>query len=384
MTRRPLAGWLIGALLLGWASPVGACSLCGGNLKQTPTLREEAGRPEAQLIFAGTAVESKTEPGGLGKTTFRVDEVLRPHPILGKKKTIVVPRYIPIADPKKPPHYLLICDVFNNRLDPYRGVAMKTDALPGYLRKGMALDEKDVAGKLAYYFGYLEHPDPEIAQDAFVEFAKATDKDIGQAAARFSPQKLRLWLTRPKTPAARLSVYAVLLGACGNADDARLLRSKIDAPAERYRNAIDGLLTGYINLRPREGWKLAIDILGDPRQPLQVRLAVEKALNFYQNWQPRKSRPHLLKAASVMLSQGDLGDLAIEDLRRWEVWELTDAIVALYGKGKYTSAVKKRAILRYALTCKPTAASTAFLADRRRAEPETVKDIEEFLKFEKP
>jgi hypothetical protein len=43
----------------------------------------------------------------------------------------------------------------------------------------------------------------------------------------------------------------------------------------------------------------------------------------------------------------------------------------------------KRTILRYALCCKEDATARAFVDERRRAEPDLVKEVEETLQFEK-
>jgi len=79
--------------------------------------------------------------------------------------------------------------------------------------------------------------DPEIARDAFLEFAKATDQDIAQVARKLDAEKLRGWLKEKRTPSERLSVYALLLGACGTNADARFLQSLLDDTSERTINA---------------------------------------------------------------------------------------------------------------------------------------------------
>ena len=83
------------------------------------------------------------------------------------------------------------------------------------------------------------------------------------------------------TPTDRLGLYAFLLGACGGADDAALLRSLLQNPSERVLPAFDGLLGGYIHLRPQEGWDLALETLRDEKQPFPVRFAALRMLRFY-------------------------------------------------------------------------------------------------------
>src|SRR5262249_47806965 len=121
----------------------------------------------------------------------------------------------------------------------------------------------------------------------------------------------------------------------------------------------------------------------DARRPLLLRLAVLRTIRFFHGAQPKESRPHIVKAMKTLLDQGDLADLAIEDLRRFEVWDLNADVLGLYGKKGYDSPLLRHAIIPYALCCKPTAAAATFLKARRDAEPDLVKEVEEGLKFEK-
>jgi hypothetical protein len=81
----------------------------------------------------------------------------------------------------------------------------------------------------------------------------------------------------------------------------------------------------------------------------------------------------------AVLAQGDLADLAISDLTRWESWDLTPDVLTLYGKKGYDAPIVRRAILRYALTC-PKAEAATFIADRRKLEPDLVGEVEDGLR----
>jgi hypothetical protein len=216
-----------------------------------------------------------------------------------------------------------------------------------------------------------------------VEFAKANDKEIGQVAGKLSAAKLRGWLQSDKTPANRLSLYAFLLGACGGDQDAALFRSLLQEPDDRTTSAFDGILGGYVQLRPREGWDLALTLLRDEKKPFPVRYAVIRTLRFYHGWKPDETRARVLQGLGVALPAGDLADLAVEDLRRWQTWDLTKDVLALYARPSHSAPIMRRAILRYALTC-PRPEAATFVAERRREDPALVKDVEETLQFEKP
>ena len=193
--------------------PAPACSLCGGALQYSPTLRQEAAQPTARMILFGP-IEN---PRGTTTTELTIETVLRSDPVIAGKKQLDLRRYQPISDPKDPPRYLIFCDVNkDSSIDPYRGVPIRSADGLEYVKKALALDPKDAGGNLDFYFRYLENPDKEIAFDAFLEFVRANDQQIGQASSKLSPDRLRGWLKDPQTPPERLSLYAFLLGGCGN------------------------------------------------------------------------------------------------------------------------------------------------------------------------
>jgi hypothetical protein len=353
------------------ASHAAACSICGLNLTQAPTLRQEAAASTARIILLGVPEER----------TLHITEVLRKDDALGDSKTIELPRVMYNKEKLK---YLVYCDVFKNKLDPFRGVELKTAAGIEYARKVVAMDPRETTANLQFFFSYLDHPDPELNRDAFMEFLKSSDQNLAKVAPKLSPEKLRDWLERPGTPAERLSMFALLLGAAGRVEDAPFLEKQLAQAdtSERMANAYDGLLAGYMHLRPREGWRIAVDALRDSKKPLPLRLGVVRTLRYWHGAQPRESREELVRCFGVMLSQPDLADLAIEDMRKWRMLDMTRDILGLYTKKGYDSPLMQQAILRYAITCDDPACRS-FLEERRRAEPDNVRDVEEGLRLEK-
>jgi hypothetical protein len=348
---------------------------------QTLTFRQEAAQASARIIFYGTV--EKTELKGTGGVSqIRIEAVLRNDPFLGGRKVIEVPRYLPILDPKDLPRYLVFCDIFKDQLDPYRGVPVKSAAVAEYLKGALALDPKDRTRTLLYYFNYLEDPDKKIAEDAFLEFAKANDQEIGQVGPKLSAAKLRGWIKDPQLPAQRLGLYSYLLGACGGPEDAILLRTFLQKPTENTLIAYDGMLSGYIHLRPQEGWDLAFNLLRDSQQPFRLREAALRTLRFYHGSKPDDTRIQVLRGLAALLPQGDIADLAIGDLIRWQMWDLTNDVLALYGKKSHDAPLMRRTILRYALSC-PKPEASRFLTERRKQDPEAVRDVEESLQYDK-
>jgi hypothetical protein len=320
--------------------------------------------------------------GDSGTTDLHIVSVVKSDPFLGDKKVVELPRYVPVTDAKDPPKFLVFCDVTSGKLDPYRGVSLKSAAVVNYLKGALALDPKDRARSLAYYFRYLDDADAIVANDAYLEFAKATDQEIGLVARKLSPDKLRRLIEDPALPPERLGLYAFLMGACGGDKEADLLRSLIQNLSDRTRPALDGLLGGYIQVRPREGWELALSILHDTKRSFVERYAVLRTLSFYYNWKPDDSRRQVLRGLGIALAQGDIADVAIEDLRRWKLWDLTNDVLAQFGKESHAAPIVRRGIVRYAVSC-PRNEAIRFVDELRKKDPELVKDVEESLQFEK-
>ncbi len=390
MRRWTLVGLLI---LTALPCPARSCTLCLANLRQMPTLRLEANQSYAQIVMYGRILDSALDGRVLGKGTskFRIDAIFKKNPKLPKAfqfkvgDVVALNRYIPVANKKDPPHYLVFCDVLENSLDPYRGTPVVSEKAAEYLQRVLSFKKNERFKMLRFFFDRLESDDPQLAQDAFLEFAKASDAEVGLIATKLNEEdkgKLRTWLTDEKTPPERIGLYCFLLGATGGVKDAKFLRSMLDKPDERARKAFDGILSGYIQMRPDEGWKLVHQSLGSGKVSLPLRLAIHRVLKFYHGWQPKKSKPKVLQALKLMITQGELADLAIEDLRQWEWWELTDEVLKRFGSKGFDAPIIKRAIIRYALTC-DNSTSQQFIKSLSASEREIVAEVKEGLQFEK-
>lgn len=375
-------------LALGFAAfcwllpcPAPACSLCNGYaLKQKP-LREHWER--AKIVVYGTLSNPRflNSQAGIGVTDVNILQVLKFDPILGNAKTVELSRYMPVLDPKKPPRQLIFCDVIKDKIEPYFGKEVRSPALLDYFKGIQALQGKDRMETLKFFFQYLDHEDPALADDAVLEFLRSTDAEVGQVAKHLPVNKLRRWLQDPDTLSDRLSLYAFLLSAAGDSADARLLRTLIAQPDKRIRTALDGLLAGYIQLNPRDGWDLAIRMVQDPRTPLLERFAILRTFRFYYGWKPAESKAQVLRGLGGLI-ESSLIDVAVEDFRRWQMWDLTANVLAQFGKPGNDSQIVRRTIVRYALCC-PLPECRAFLDRVRRSDGEMVREIEEGLELER-
>jgi hypothetical protein len=215
-----------------------------------------------------------------------------------------------------------------------------------------------------------------------LEFAKASDAELLKAKAVLDPAKLRKWLADPNTPADRLGVYGLLLGACGGPDDAKTLARLVGEPSplpERVASNLGGLLAGYLMLDPKAGWTAVEAALTDPARPFHERLAAIGTVRFIQATRP-DAKPAVLGCYRATIRHGDLADLAIDDLRRWGWWGLTADVLAKFDATPSPPPVLRRGVLRYALGC-PNAEAKQFLEVARTREPKLVADVEESVRL---
>jgi hypothetical protein len=297
-------------------------------------------------------------------------------------KVITLNHYIPVPNPKNPSKLVLFLDVNKGIIDPFRGVEpTNVRKLVAYLQGASALKDAPVGDRLHYYFKHFNSPEPEVAADAFNEFLRADFKDYKELARKLPAEKLAGWLRDPKTPPEKIGQYASLLGLCGNADHGRLLRKLLDDP-NTHKFGVDRVMIGYVSLQPKDGWKYIRSLLRDGEQEFLMRYTALRAVRFLrENRTDLLSKKDLDEGVALLLDQGDIADIAVEDFRKWKCWGMTDRVLALFGQEGHDIPVIKRAILRFALQS-PLASAANFVEAQRSRDPDWVRDTEELLKLE--
>src|SRR5262249_39272230 len=145
--------------------------------------------------------------------------------------------------------YLIFCDEFKGRIDPYYGVAVKPDSdIAKYITKALELRDAPAPKRLRFFFDYLDNADAEISNDALKEFGKADYADYKDMAKTLPPDKIAGWLTAKETQPFRYGLYASLLGHCGKEKHAEVLRKMLDDKEKLPGAGVDGIMAGYTML----------------------------------------------------------------------------------------------------------------------------------------
>ena len=373
------------SLLALWAAvPARAAHACPFCSAEGKTLTADAN--EASLILFGKLSNARLDPKDAfaGQTDLEIQTVIKSHAILAGRKVITLPRYLP-PDPDY--KFLVFCDVYKGQIDPYRGEAVKADSrIAEYLKGALAVKDKDPATRLKYFFDYLEDKDPAVSGDAYKEFGFADYKDYRGVAAHLPADTIARWLKDPNTSPSRFGLYASMLGHCGTDEHAKLLRTLLDDPQRRFTSGLDGLLAGYVMLKPKQGWEYVATIMADAKLDFGLRYAALRAARFFHEFRTDLvPAADLTKALLALLDQKDIADLAVEDLRKWGRWEVADQVLGLWGRESHNVPIIRRSILRYALSCPPgNDKVAAFLSERRKDSAKLLEEVQEILNLEAP
>jgi hypothetical protein len=375
---RPTRFHLIGVLAIltvaGWTAWATACPFCS---MQGQTLTGDVG--QASMVLFGTLKDPRLNNDGTGTTDLHIEAVVKKHDILGDKKVLTLPRYVRTDDKK----YLIFCDVFKGKVDPYRGVPVEANSdIVKYLTGALAVKDKDNATRLRFFFDFLDNADLEIANDAYKEFGNADYKDYKEMAKQLPAERIVKWLQDAKTPTFRFGLYASMLGHCGTEKDAEVLHQLLDDPKKRVSSGLDGVMAGYIMLKPKEGWSYLVGVLKDTKKDFLFRYAGLRAVRFLLDQRADVlPKSDLVQGVLPLLEQSDIADLAMEDLRKWKSWETLDKVLALSDKESHNIPIIRRAILRFALSC-PGDKAAEYVTAMRKKDGDWVKEVEELLRLE--
>jgi hypothetical protein len=391
---------------LVFASASLACPFCSA---QGATLSSEIA--DASFIIIGNAVNARRDPNDANKssTDIIIETVIKNNDYLNGKKQLTLQRYIPLDEKTRsqrmiiffklhtPSYYtsasavtgtVLLGDSRTIVLDAYRGEQLESNTKLGeYLKGAITSREKPMAERLRYFFNYLDAEELLISTDAMNEFAYAEYKDVREMAEKLPANKVLQWLKDPAKSSTRLGLYGLFMGHCGKKEDAKAIRSILDQPETLLIQGLDGILAAYIMLDYEAGWNYLNELLKNPSTNFQTRYSILRVLRFF--WE---SRQDIVKADLILdtmmklVDQPDISDLPIEDLRKWERWELTDKIMS-YTKSQehIQTKIVQRSILRFAIAAPASQVKAkAYVEQIRKEDADRVRYVEQTLKDEAP
>lgn len=249
-----------------------------------------------------------------------------------------------------------------------------------YVARSPSLRTKP-AERLAYFARFLEHSNPLIAEDAYMEFGHAPLDQVRQVADRFDPAKLSLWILDPQIPGSRKGFYGLALGLSGGGKNRQqnldFLQARLEAADDDFRAGFDGILGGYLLL----GGKSALagidqHLLTNPKAANgDVRHAMT-ALRFFYEFGTGIPKQQIAAAMAHLVERPEFAAAAIVDLARWEDWGVLDQVAAAW-PAKDSDPQLDRAIVGYLVNC-PLDSAAEKLKEIRHKYPQRAAQAAQF------
>ncbi|MCR9197167.1 MAG: hypothetical protein NXI04_00850 [Planctomycetaceae bacterium] len=391
-------------LVSGSVSMAAGSSLCPFCDAPSLTMSEQVGQ-SAHLLLAQWIGGEKPTSESAGTAVFRIVDVARSEDDLFKAEMeLELPQYIV---GKEELFYVLMGP--GTRLVDWHVPAPATKSAWEYVAQLPPLEtepEKQIE-RLAYFLDYLQHPELMVSNDAYAEFAAAPYEIITPLKDRMPREDLRKWLLDPSTPVTRIGLYGLLLGLCGQEEDAKAMERKIMHPQSEFRLGIEGVMSGYLLIRGEAGLEFLeenkmhaetyVDASGEEKKvPFSEVYATMQTLRFMWTYEPdRIDKQRLKESMRSLLERPELADLVIADLARWKDWGVQDRLMAMYEEEDFQIPSIKRAIVRYFFYCskdvprnddgttgEPPAwavSAAEHLTQLEEKDPKTVRDARRYL-----
>jgi len=329
--RRALAAIAL-SLLLASAAAV-ACQLCLGGAAQSPA-KDFADLPRAVLAVRD------------GKQ-FRIVDVIK-----GERPQALIEDVV-VREPDAPGTPLLLVrdDAWPMWVSLGAIDARYAPQLHEFAAGQSAADDATWRRRVAAALPYLESRQPLLAEIAYVECSSAPYAALRDAKAHVDMKALRRWLDDPKL-ASRRALYVLLVGVAGEASDARIIESRLDA-AWRANDAtnVGSLLAADLELRgpSRVAWLEDRYLRDKSRSRPEIEAAL-LALSVQGNSGSVIPRARVIDAYRVFMHEHkDIAGLVAPDLAAWRYWDAAPELAALLesdARQQYASRVAIVAYLR--------------------------------------
>jgi hypothetical protein len=375
------------AMLVGWLSVAAqACPFCNAV---KPTLAQQ--RDAAAIVVLAEATDKsvkdavrstgKPDPNAGRRQSFRVHSVLKGKKRVGDGDSLRIAADAPLQQGSL--GLLLATGADDAPHDQLQWTAIPLDeAAYAYVFREPATLAPN-AERLKYFARYLENRNPLVADDALQEFAHASFDDTVLAVRGLPMGDLRRWLVDPRVPPERKGFYGLALGLAADAADRRaneeLLHQQIVTPASDFRAGFDGVLGGYLLLTGTKGLELLDSrYFASPTAAIGDVQHAMRALRFYHQFGHRIEPVRQAEALAHALARPEFAADAITDLARWQYWEVTARVAALYQRPGYADPAIRRAIVGY-LKASPQPQAATALAHLRSVDPQGVAAAEKWL-----
>ena len=232
---------------------------------------------------------------------------------------------------------------------------------------------KSGTDRLQFFLEYLEDEEEMLAADAYDEFARVPYKVVQGLKDQLSHDQLIAFIQNKDIPPSRRRLYLVMLGVCGNPEDAPLLEAMIRSDDKMVKAGLDAMIGCYLTLLGEEGLPLIEELfLKNKEAEYTDTYSAIMALRFHAGEGEVIDRARIVGAMRHMLERPQLADLVIPDLARWGDWESMPRMVELFKQADEESSWVRVPVVNYLRAC-PLAEAKVALDQLAEIDPDSVK-----------
>ena len=221
--------------------------------------------------------------------------------------------------------------------------------------------------RLQHALAHVASADPLVAGDAFAEVARFGIDELERRRGVLPRKTLRQAIESDGTPGERVGLYGFLLGLCGTAEDAAVLRERL-ARSYGPGSGAEGVAAGYLMLAGEDGLAdlEARVLMSDGASPL-LAAAVLEALAFLRTRDAGPfTRERLRQAACCALCRAETADLAVAHLaaaKEWEALADVSTLLAAVDDNADRARAGQVSATRFLLECRRDADAPADLRE---------------------
>lgn len=318
-------------------------------------------------VFAKLVERSGDSSDGQAKATFEIQEVLFGEPALKGERSIEFDYYG--AQEIGTEFLIAAIDPLNLT---WNDPIVMSERGKKYVREVSDLPST-MKERLLFFLSNLEDEDQVIASDAYDEFARAPYVDVLSIADHYDRAQLLEWIQSDDVPTARVRLYFMLLGICGQADDAKTLEEMIRHSLTEKRPGLDSMIACYLSLAGPDGMELIDrELMANADAGYSQTYAAIMALRFHGTDADAIPRERIVDSFQLLLDRPNIADLVIPDLARWEAWDSADDLMTLFREATPENQFVRVPIVIYMRLC-PKSEAKEYLSEIERIDPGAVK-----------
>jgi hypothetical protein len=319
-------------------------------------------------VAVGEAVSAKS---------FRIDQVLQGREALGNVTEATAADETALAKPGE------LAILLGKKSAEWSWEVIPTDETSAAYYARMPEVARPWDERLRYAAKFLEHRDPQVADDVYRQFGRAPFDAVAAAVDAYDYVKVRAWLADPQVPDDRKGFFGLLLGLANDEATRRanlaVLHDRARQEASEFRAGFDGVLGGLLWA---EGEK-ALDwiderLLKNPHAAEGDVRHAQTALRFYQQYGKQIPAGRFKRSLALLLDRPATAPGAIQDFTRRQDWEFIDRCEKLFTASPGDDPTLDRAVVGYLLVC-PQPSATAALRRLRDKASRRVAEAEHYL-----